>query len=216
MRLTYSVLLLAAAAGVASAQPIISFGYTELSGSYSVIDATSGTMTAGAVDNGSGGLQTAGDVTRLVGSGGTANFDDGFKSIAGDVSITINVTGISGTSANGAGSFTLTDADGSTISGDISGTFSVAGFVFFNGNLSNVVITAGDNDFEGTTSGSFNTTFANPGPYTGAIVQLTFGGGTGFTNFAGSSTEAHGLILPAPGAAALIGLGGLVAVRRKR
>ncbi len=210
----FALIVAAGTASAAMAQPIISFGFTELSGAYTAIDATSGTMTANAVDNAS--LQSAGDVTRLVGSMGTADFDDGFKSIGGDVSITINVTAIAANSANGSGSFTLTDADGSTISGDINGTFATNGFVFFNGNLSNIVINAADNDFEGT-AGSFNTTFANPGPYYGALVQLTFGAGSAFaSDFSGSSTEASGLILPAPGAMALAGLGGLVAIRRKR
>ncbi len=209
--MTKFALIVAGTAGVAAAQPLISFTYSDLEGAF---NSGSSVMTANAVD---AAFQTSGDVTRLAGATANAEFGAGFKSSGGDVNITLNVSGITSSTANGAGTFTLTDADNDTISGDISGVFSGAGpFIGFVGSLSNVVITSDDGTFDGT-AGSFSTSFAASGPYTGAIVELTFGAGSFFSgDFSGASTQISGEILPTPGAAALASLGGLLGLRRRR
>ncbi len=216
---TAIILAVCGAAGAASAQTnIMSFTYSDLNGSYASTGATTGQMDAVAVS--SGALQTAGDVTRLVGAGGSALFESGFKGgSAADAQLHFLITAIDNVAktAIGTGTFTLTDADGDTISGDINGAFAAQGtsFIFFNGTLDNIVMSAGT--FDGSLSGSVDTTFAAQQPYSGALVQLTFGMGNFFaSNFSNRSTLASGLIVPTPGAAALLGLGGLTAMRRRR
>jgi hypothetical protein len=51
----------------------------------------------------------------------------------------------------------------------------------------------------------------------GALTQIVFGAGSFFTtDFVNAATGVTAQIVPAPGALALLGLGGLVAGRRRR
>lgn len=210
---------LIAAAGFAmsaNATVIATFNYTDLDGSY---DHGAGKFSAVAQD--SGAFQSAGDVTRLLAPGGTAQFEPGFiNTVGGNFTITISVFNIVGLTADGAGSFEITDIDGDKITGDINGNWLSpgAGIVFFNGLLSNVQFTAGgDGDFKGSGPGSFDITDL-AGIYSGALVQLFTRVGGGFFNssFSGVSALVSGDIVPAPGTLALLGLGGLAAIRRRR
>ncbi len=197
---------IAACAGVASAGtvPVLTFTYSDLDGAYD--GGTSFTATSSAA--------SAGDVTRLIDPTGTATFDTGFA----DFGLTLSVEGNDGDSATGTGGFVITDIDGDEITGDINGSWStVGGFIFFTGLLDNVFITSDDGFFDG----SFNSIDANfdGQPLNGAIVQLTFNIGGFFQDgvpFADANTETSGQILPAPGAVALLGIGGLAAIRRRR
>jgi MYXO-CTERM domain-containing protein len=163
---------------------------------------------------------------------------------AADYVMDLSVTNILGNIASGFGSFTITDFDGDTITGTISGDRTVgagtlgwrqAGIaVAFFGELTNVQFNqrpgGTDTLWNGPNGGSFDWTTLPGGPaYFGNIVQLTFntfgGGLTPFHEFnwgsgvAGSSAVPSGLnatLIPAPGAAALLGLGGLLAARRRR
>lgn len=221
---TLTVLALAGLAGAANAEVVLSFGFTDLNGSYS---SGSSTFTANADNNGL--IRTGGDVTRLQTPGaGTATYATGFFGTvpAGlmNFQLSLNVTNksVSGPFqlADGSGTFTITDKDGSTITGTIAGTWiggiGPAGSTQFNGLLSNVLVTAADGTFDGL-PGSFDGTFGQQ-PLEGALVNLLIQPAGGFfdADFTGVSTQASGEIIPAPGAIALLGLGGLVAGRRRR
>lgn len=202
-------------AGAAGAAPVLSFGFTDLAGSF---DTGTGVFEAEAAETAD--LKTSGDVTRLAGPVGTANYDTGFLSASAfaDVNITMNVTPIDAQNASGMGSFTITDDDGDTITGTINGTFNTpgAGITFFTGLLSDVTLTG--STFNGPDGGSFDMDLPGNAPYTGAFVSLYILNGSTFFNssFSDVSVQASGLIVPSPGSMALLGLGGLMAVRRYR
>lgn len=202
-------------ASVAGAAPILSFGFTDLAGSFST---GSGVFNAQATDTAS--MSTSGDVTRLAGPFGTANFDTGFvtASAFADVNITMNVSIIDAVTASGVGSFTLTDDDGDTITGTINGTFRTPGYgiTFFTGLLTNVTLTG--TTFNGTDGGSFDMDLPGNAPYPGAMVALYILNGNSFfgRDFRNVSVQVNGEIVPSAGSVALLGLGGLVASRRQR
>ncbi|MFN0133574.1 MAG: hypothetical protein ACKVW3_13740 [Phycisphaerales bacterium] len=215
--LTSVVGVAVAASGAAAQQSIFSFGFTELNGAYD-----QGLMRFTADGVNAGVLQSTGDVTRLQNPGsGTALYDPGFAN--GLVNVTLTVSGILGTTANGAGFITITDADGDTITGAVNGQFIANGpAVFFNGLLSNVNLNDNgplDGLFNGPSGGAFPLSFLpNPPPYTGAIVQLYIGSpGNFFTStFSGVSTQVSGGVVPAPAGLALLGLAAGAARRRRR
>jgi hypothetical protein len=207
-----SLSALVAAAGAAVAQPaIISFTYSELNGSF---DAGTGEYQAVATS------ATSGDVTRLGYAPGSAEFDNGtLPGVDADAIISLSVTNIFGTTADGNGTITLTDANGDAIIADVDGTFRLLfGSIFFEGILSNAFFAdnSSDGTFDGTSSGSFAVpTFL--GPYSGSLVELFFNPGSFFANsFSNQTTLASGLLVPAPGAAALALMGGAIATRRRR
>lgn len=220
-------LVAAAAAGTVSvaqaATTLVTFGYNNLQGTYTAAGMNAGNFSAVAVDQGVGGLQTDGSVSRLVPGAGQSKFAAGFKSLAtfADFGINISFTRLSATTGVGAGSFTATDALGNTVSGSISGFWSVQATIgiAFNGTLSNVNITP-NAIFTGTdgSSTNWNTNLPSPAPYTGALTQLIFNGGAFFTdqNLSNVATQVSGQIVPSTGSLALFGLGGLVAARRRR
>jgi len=215
IRNTAGVLAILAVAGVSSAEVILSYTYSDLSGSY---DAGAGVYTAVA------DARTSGDVTRLDGSPGTAEFNAGFAgSSLADFFLTINVTGNDGSTADGAGSFVVTDTNGDTVEGDLVGTWIKGAFgtVFFNGHLSNVTVNdnSGDGSFDGASAGSFSTDFsAYNSPFEGAIVALYIHSASAFLtkDFSGVPALVSAEIVPAPGVLALALAGGLVAGRRRR
>jgi len=201
------------AASAANAEVLVSMTYDDLRGAYTASSPTDGQFTAHAVSQLNPRIRSSGDVSRLVPGFGTAFFDPG-------------VVGIVGNSATGTGSFTSTDADGDTITGLISGTWIGISptpgttFLTFAGVLSGVSLNDNgplDGTFDGSGGGSFGLNLPGNPPYDGAVVVLSFGN-TGFfnSNFDNRATSFAGQIVPAPGALALVGLGGLVAIRRRR
>lgn len=212
---------MAAIAGTASAAPLVTFTYTNLSGSYVDNGNSTGNFTARAVNNNI--LRTDGSVTRVSGPGaGTAVFDPGFYGFSNadfvlnlSVFAKNNMFGI----ASGAGHFTITDTQGNKLDGDLTGDWiNFGGATFFNGAISNSVFTP-------ILSGSFvgnSGFFASnvPGqPLDGSLVQLFLDApGAGFfdSSFTDTSTGVAGQLVPSASSLALMGLGGLIAGRRRR
>lgn len=205
-----AVAVVAAAGSAASADVILTFGFNDLVGSYN-----NTTKQFSAVNGTTSSFSTSGDVTSFVGMGGTANYLPGFAS--GSVAVNIDVTSKVGNTANGAGGFAITDANGDVLSGTIAGTWSTPGFgiYYFDGLLTNVVFNNTASSFDGPSGGSFATF---PGVYEGALVQLFTAGSSGFfsSDWRDVSVLVNGNIVPAPGAAAMAGLAGLVGLRRRR
>lgn len=220
MRNSFKIAAVAAVAGagaIANAEVLVSMTYDDLSGSY---NAGTGVFSAAAVDNAF--LRSSGDASRLVPGAGNASFNAGFVSLATQSDFQLNCTVIptGPTTAIGTGTFTATDINGDTITGTISGSWGrpAPGFIFFNGSLTNVTLNSNSNGlFEGDSGGSWNMGLPAAAPYEGAIVQLVFGGTTFFTsNFTNRAVGVTAQIIPVPGAMALLGLGAVVAGRRRR
>jgi hypothetical protein len=213
----FSAVAVAALAGAAQADTtILSFSFSDLSGGFSTASSHFNALGVNMLP-----LQSQGDVSRvnLPGSG-TASYGAG--AAAGLLNVDLAVSAIGPTTANGAGSIVITDVDGDTFHADISGQFVNNGLaVFFNGSLTNIGWTDNgpqDGMFNGPSGGAIPLTFAPaPPPYLGSIVQLYIGAGNFFTSdFSGISTQVNGVVTPAPASIALLGLGGLVASRRRR
>ncbi len=226
--------LCAAASSAFALDVIAEFQYQNLAAQYVSSSATTGTFSALAVANPSG-LQSEGRVSRNVATEGTASFEPGYVAsnpFAGfSITLSVNKTGVG--VGTGSGSFVITDADGDTMTGDVSdGAWNLnnTGFPFiaFQGTLSNVVFNdngAADGIFNGTDLPIFSDNFAMGGfpataPYAGALVVLSFDINTFFSSdfsYADDiAAQVSGDIVPAPGALALLGLGGVVAGRRRR
>jgi len=207
---------IAASTGLAGAGVIVSYSYSDLSGAY---DAQTGAFTAEAADDLLN--QSTGDVSRLTDPPGTAQFNTGFLGQAfADVTISMTVSNVTATSATGAGSVTLADLNNDTITADFAGLWTIgpAGFMFFNGSTSNYAFTdngSQDGVFAGT-SGSFQISDLLGREYDGAI-SLLLRNADGFSgSFESLSTEADGVLIPAPGVLGLAGLGLLGASTRRR
>lgn len=220
--LTISVSLPFAVASGASALPDTTFGFTDLDATYS--GGPSQTLTIEAVDSSS--LGSSGDVTNFTGgTGQTASFGAGFAGLVSDADVQIAMTlvNITATSADATGSFTVTDDDGDTLSGSFDGQWTnTFGIGFFNGTVSSASFDAsqGDSFFEGPGDpNNPQNRFAAPNAdLFGGFSILTelpewFGQSDGFS---GASAQADGILIPAPGAIALVGVGGLMAARRRR
>jgi hypothetical protein len=210
-------------AAQANAEVIATISYDDLAGSYvQSANPNVGQFTALAVNTAS--LQSAYEASRLVPGAASASFESGFVSNPlnpADFVLSVSVNKISGTAATGSGTFSATDRDGDTITGNINGvwTFGGPGFIFFNGNLSNVFYTdngAADGTYDGTEGGQFGLNFPAAQPYVGSVVQLVFGQNNFFrSSFEDRATGGSMQIIPTPGSLALLGLSGIVAGRRR-
>lgn len=213
-----------AVASVAAAGPLVTFTYTNLSGQYAYNPiGDTGQFQANAVS--AGALQTDGSVSLVPNPGaGTAVFNAGFTSrtIAG-FHIDLSFFGRVGNMASGAGSFTATDTFGNTITGQLAGDWVMfGGAVFFNGAIRNAMLTPAPRlggTFTGET-GSWN--MAAPmalQPLDGSIVQIHLAEPVNSNmdaDFREISVGVAGQLVPTPASMALLGLGGLIATRRRR
>ncbi len=219
------VILAAGIATLASAAyadvALSTFTFSDLDSEYFTQDGVTGFFTARA------GGQTSGDVTRLNDPvAETAEYTPAFAnddaSLA-DVVFEMSVSNITALSADGIGTFSITDIDGDAITGTLEGTWlranAGAPILFFNGTLSEVAFTAScDGLFEGTDGVGFDLTpFMLNNLFTGGIVQVSFGLDTFFDqSFSGFNSQFSGTIVPTPGAAALLLGAGGVFIRRRR
>ncbi|MFN0011063.1 MAG: hypothetical protein ACKVS8_05390 [Phycisphaerales bacterium] len=224
LRIGAMIAVPAVCAASAAAEVALSFGYNDLSGSYTSTSATSGSFSAAASDTLN--LQSSGDVTRLIPTTGTAEFAPGFvSSTLADFVINLSVTNINVIPgiADGAGTFVLTDVDGDTLTGDIVGVWIAGGLdqTFFNGSLFNVVFNnnSSDGGIDGTSGDHVDGNLGFPFIYEGALTQLFLNPGSPFffdSDFSEVDTQVLAEILPTPGAATLAGMAGLMVARRRR
>jgi hypothetical protein len=202
-------------AASASAGVILTFGFTELDGSYTATDANNGTFTAIAANNAE--LQSEGDMTRLLPPGdGTAAYDHGFFGSAfggtGNVAMTLARTGTTGT-----GTYTITDRDGDTLTGAITGDWIfLNGATFFNGTVTGL-FASDDGQFNGASQAptSFTTL---PGTMDGGFTILFTNDNSDFfgSNFTGVSVLTSANYVPTAGATALGALAATIGLRRRR
>ena len=148
--MNHRVLVAAGAATLASVAvadvAVSTFTFSDLNSEYFTADGETGIYTSRAAEF------TSGDVTRLMPAGAqTAEFGPAFAtddSIDADVVFEMSISNITAVSADGEGTFSITDIDGDMISGDLEGTWTraIAGapILFFNGTLSNVAFTSGE------------------------------------------------------------------------
>lgn len=214
MTKTTALIALAGAASFAAADVIATYSYTDLDGAY---DGSTFTADASA----SGDLSSTGDVSLLTGAEGTAEFTTGFAGLApANVAISMNISNVTGSTADGVGSVVLTDADGDTLSAEFSGSWNIInpfGFMFFSGSSSDYAFT--DN---GQLDGRFNGSVGSfaidnlLSLYDGAISLLLQTPGGFATVFDGVSTQADGLLVPTPGVLAIAGVGLAGMARRRR
>ncbi len=213
--------LLAFAGSTASADVVASFGFTELNANFD-LDGMTGEGMFTAV----GTLDSSGDVTRLGGMGGTALYNPGSvdnapTSVLFEISV-INIDSVSKT-AQGIGTFSISDADGDVLMGSFSGDWSGVGFgfTFYGGSGVDFEFdsSAGNGSWDGPSGGSFSTDFGVD-QLVGAVSLLFQQPTTNFfaASFMDSSVQADGImIIPAPGALALGGIGlGIAGARRRR
>jgi len=122
-RVTFVLLALAlTAARAANAEPILTFGFTELRGDYDG-------LTAFFADD---GPATAGDVTRIPPTEQSALYWPGFSGGVAGYEMSMILANVTPAGAEGAGSLTITEDDGDTLTGDLGGVWvHVAAFGFF-------------------------------------------------------------------------------------
>jgi len=201
--------------GVANAEIVASFGFTDLTGDY-----RSDLNRFKAV----GRSISSGDFTRI--DDGTAFFNDGSLTGQGTPSFYLemtveNIDSVNKT-ADGTGEIRITDADGDNFVGTFSGAWLGTDFGFTFASNTGIDFhfdgSGGDGVFNGSSGGSF-TNFADNEFFTGAVSLLFLQPtATNFfqSDFRVTNTQADGVIIPAPaGMGVLAGLG-LVAARRRR
>ncbi len=203
-----------------ASQDLLSFTFSDLDGDF--VDSGGGAYVFTAADD----SDTDGDVTRLASPAGDAFFagtvaDSGFPA-SGSFTMELGVGAITTGGASSVGTLEIVDADGDVIAASVSGGWiNVGGSANFVGLLSSVTVTSDDGTFDGTDSGSFSTSFAAPQPYTGNVINLSFGewftdGGGTVLPFSDVTTLTSGAVVPEPATLSLLAIGGLATLLRRR
>lgn len=217
--------LAASVAGAAIAGPMVTFTYTNLAGRYAY-NVGNDTGKFSAVATATNALQSDGSVSLVPGAGAaTAVFNPGFVSrTIADFQIDISFFNRVGNQASGNGYFIAKDTVGNTLSGELAGDWIMfGGAVFFNGAIRGATFTPSPVallPFTGESGTSFG--MGAPiavQPLDGSIVQIflaTPANSMMDADFREVSTGVAGQLIPTPGSAALLALGGLVAARRRR
>ncbi len=207
---------------VLAVDPLLTFGFTDLDGGF---DAGISKFTADASAwSLFGPYDTAGNVTRILPTGGWADFDAGFSDGPyADFNLWMDLLNITATAADANGEFTITDYDGDTITGDITGEWSrIGGISFFTGSLSDVrfLETGGGNTFDGVAGSGFSTADLSANgidPFDGAMGLLRTGSWfDSAEDVTHSNTMAQGVIVPEPATVLLLILAGGVRLSRWR
>lgn len=209
-------------AGSAHADLAATFGYTDMGANW---DSVSSQLVIGAEDNAT--LSTSGDLTNYLGAGfsSTALFNDGFAdgSTSADSQFEMTLSNITANSADASGSFTITDINGDTLTGVYAGTWTNQfGFGFFDGQITAAVYNdteSGNNVFEGNAGQTFVVPADALEGGLSMLLQMPEWFSTQDGDFQARTTQLDGILVstvPAPGALALMGLGGMIAGRRRR
>ncbi len=208
----------AALAGGSSDPAMLTFGFTDLNIDYDTDDGNTGTLV------GSSQANSAGDVTDIP-NDTTVRFGAGYAMSADafDATFAFDIFNITDSSADATGTFSITDLDGDAITGSIEGAWSFTdtlNVLTFSGNLSAVTVdtNAGNAMFEGTDGDQFALDpMDTEGGLSGGLVELSFAPDTFFSeSFDGYNAAFSGVVVPAPGALALLALGAAAPIRRKR
>ncbi|MBX3390161.1 MAG: hypothetical protein KF691_12005 [Phycisphaeraceae bacterium] len=211
-------------ASLASAGPLVTFTYTNLSGQYAYNPiGDTGAFKATAVSNGA--LQSDGSVSLVPNPGaGTAVFNPGFTSrTIASFEIDLSFFGRVGNMASGNGTFKAVDTLGNILTGQLAGDWVMfGGAVFFNGAIRGAVLIPNPVavlPFTGET-GSWNMGVPMAlQPLDGSIVQIHLAEPVNSNmdhDFREVSTGVAGQLVPTPASMALLGFGGLIAARRRR
>lgn len=220
--LLISATALTTIAGAAQADLAATFGYTDMGANWNV---ESNTLNVGASETDM--LSTSGDVTNYLGAGfpSTALFNSGFAdgSTTADSQFNMELSNITALSADAAGTFIITDINGDTLSGSYVGTWTNQfGFGFFDGHVTAAGYggtEAGNSVFEGNAGQTFAIPLAALEGGLSMMLQMPEWFDSQEGNFIARTTQLDGILVntvPAPGAMALLGLGGVVAGRRRR
>jgi len=201
--ISFAALCLTAAPAMAD-MVLFDFHYGSLTSTY--------TYDTGAFSSSANPALTLGGVTRLQPPIKTAIFMPGWGGLEG-FSLSMTISNIVGLTADGVGSFTLTDTGSDTITGNITGNWARVGTSnIFGGELNNVQFTSTtDNNFDGHwgTAVSMSFPWAST-PWYGTLIELSttgtwFGDGVDYTTNSGSVDAS---VVPVP-AAVILGVLGL-------
>ncbi|MFQ5413571.1 MAG: PEP-CTERM sorting domain-containing protein [Phycisphaerae bacterium] len=214
---------LAAASATVRAEALITFSFDDLSGTFSDLGGGTGTFSAVASDD--IGPGTNGSVNRTVPLVGQADYNSGFVGGAdpASVELAMDLSGITGVSAEGSGVLTITDAGGDTLTASVAGMWAPnGGSSVFSGLLGDVVLSDNgtlDGMFEGPSGGAFSMDFSDFGeqPFAGFRVELTLSG-EWFTggDFSGATSGLVGSVVPEPATWLLAGTCALFGASRRR
>ncbi|MEM7622387.1 MAG: hypothetical protein AAF235_04210 [Planctomycetota bacterium] len=217
---------LPAAMAMGQAGNLVTFGFTDLSGSFTSDGSGGGTLFVEASATGS--TLSSGDLTA-----GTSNadFDAGTFGVggAGTFQLTMTVTDITNIGANGAGQFLLSDANGDSLSGVLSGgfLFTPSGLAFLSSEVSLASFddpegAGSDLTIDGTSGGavSFADAFDPTEAFSGGFSLLFIQPGGFSQDFSGTSVQADAAlvrgIIPAPATLGVLGLFLAAPARRRR
>jgi len=191
---------------------LFDFHYGSLTSTY--------TSATGAFSASMNPVTTSGSVTRLEAPIGWAQFWPGvpgqppveswWNTLGGDFLLEMTIDHINAGTADGSGTFTITDTGGDTITGGLAGDWIDMGpSNVFVGTLSNVLfVVSDDGNFDGH-SGSVSMSFTSLPPWYGTLIELSttstwFSEGDYTTN----SGSVDASVVPVP-AAVILGVLGL-------